>query len=850
MKTLNINASETLRTNSRVTRWAFILLSIFALMSMAARAQVTYTPVFTNIWVVAPGTYADLPNTGNNVRGIAINPITTNILYASTTGGTNNGNNHVATLAFGSGSNYLANLDGTGFGAGTVATSGIRVSDDGHIYACNVSGAPASTFKIWRWDSDTDTSVAPLVVYNSGAGTSFQWRLGDYIDLRGSGSNTEIVVVGPGSGANITTNFVIFRPTDDTCTTFTNFSITIPGSSASLNLCGAGVAFEGTNNAIWIRRAGSQETRRISYDPVALTAVVTRTNNVDQSTCQGLKYYAGTNGVQLLATVQGNTGAGGVQLCRVFNLSASGSSGALVSVLSSSLTVPGFANGNGLGNVDFQKGYFVFGTPNNGISLYQLGFTTQSPPSTILAASASTIVAGYSETFTAAASGTPPLSYSWYYNTNTLIPSALTNVYNLPSVQTGNSGVYTVIVTNLYGATTNSTTITVLPNGASALTTNIWSLAPGSRPYLTTSDTQRGLGYDTNLNRLVLVTRSPTNGIILLDGTTGADAGNLDITALLALTPPGAYPINLCGVADDGIVYVANLITSADSDTFVIYSWTSADPSATIGQAYAGNPGGALGWTGPIGRIGDTMAVRGAGVNTEILCTFRNGTNVCVFTTSDGVNFTPHIVGITNLVQSIGSTDPFTAASPLGLGCAFGLGDTFWAKSTSYNLRLVSFDLASGNGAVIGNYVMPASEAPLGVDPQNGYAALVGVNEFPMNLSIYDITSPLGPTIGTLVDRELFAVSNANGNGTGAVVFDVAGGRIFSLSSNSGIIALSYAGRLALAQISGQQVLTWPTTASTLQSSTDVLGPYLDVAGAASPYTNSTDAQKFFRLKK
>jgi len=45
------------------------------------------------------GTYADLPADANNtVRGIAISPVTTNVLYASRTS-----SNHVSTVAFAGG---------------------------------------------------------------------------------------------------------------------------------------------------------------------------------------------------------------------------------------------------------------------------------------------------------------------------------------------------------------------------------------------------------------------------------------------------------------------------------------------------------------------------------------------------------------------------------------------------------------------------------------------------------------------------------------------------------------------------------------------------------------------------
>ncbi|MEI9866250.1 MAG: immunoglobulin domain-containing protein [Limisphaerales bacterium] len=351
-----------------------------------------------------------------------------------------------------------------------------------------------------------------------------------------------------------------------------------------------------------------------------------------------------------------------------------------------------------------------------------MGFVTNAPPSVTASASAATIIAGFGATFTATAAGTPPLSYQWYFNTNTLIASATNSAYTLPAIQTGDAGVYTVIVTNLYGLATNSASVSVLPNGSSLLTTQIWSLAPGSRPYLTTDNNQRGLAFDPVLNRVVLVSRSSTNGVHLLDADTGADAGELDYSALLAFTPPGTFPINMTGVGDDGAVYVANLITSGTADTFAIYRWDSATPTASVVPAYYDNPG--------LGRIGDTLAVRGAGVNTEILASFRTGTNVALFTTGDGVNFSFNLITITNL------PDDAQANGFAGLGLAFGPGNTFWAKSTGFNLRQVAYDLASNSGSVIATYVLPGTEAPIGVDNTNGYVAAIGVSESPQNPSV------------------------------------------------------------------------------------------------------------------
>ncbi len=831
MKSCNSTSSLARRQRAWFSKKMFLPV-VAAFLAVGASAQVTYTPVFTNLWVVVAGTYPDLPaSSGNNVRGIAIDPLTTNVLYASTAAGSN----HVSIVSFSSGSNFVASLNSQTISAGTVGMEGVRAADDGNIYTCNLSGAPASRYLIFKWPSEA-TGVTPTVVYDSGAGTSFQWRIGDYMDVRGSGINTEIVAVGNGSGANITTNFVIFRPTDSTCVTFTNFSITIPGGLA--NYCGAGVAFEGTNNALWIRQAGSQNTRRVAYNPTSLTAVFTATNTVDQSVCQGLKYLSSTNGVQMLATVQASTGSGSAQIARVFQINTNAPFAPFVSVLSSNIpAVSGSVNGNGLGNVDARNGFLVFGAPGHGLSFFQLGFITTAPPSSSATASSSTIIAGFNQTFTATASGSSPLAFQWYFNTNTLIVGATNSIYTITNVQVANAGVYNVIVTNKYGSATNFlSAFTVLPNGSSLLTTQLWSLAPGSRTYIDTADTQRGLAYDATSDQLILVSRTSTNGIHLLNADNGADQGSLDTSVFVSQTPPGTFPINMVGVGDDGVVYVGDLITSGASDSFAIYSWTSASPTGTFGVAYIGNPG--------IGRLGDTIAVRGAGVNTEILCSFRTGTNVALFNTTDGVNFNFNLIAITNLPAGA------QANGFAGLGLTFGPGQTFWAKSAGFDLRQVSYDPVNGVGGVINDYTnVPGMETAIGADNLNGYVAAIGVTEFPQNLVIYDAFASGGPSLTSIVDRKFFPTSNANGNGTGAVAFDVAGGRIFALDTDNGIIALKYAGKVSIAQIAGQQVVTWPTTSSVLQSATSVVGPYADVVGATSPYTNSTGSVQFYRLR-
>jgi uncharacterized repeat protein (TIGR03803 family) len=82
-----------------------------------------------------------------------------------------------------------------------------------------------------------------------------------------------------------------------------------------------------------------------------------------------------------------------------------------------------------------------------------------------------TVIASNTASFTNAATGTAPLSYQWYFNTNTLLSGQTGAILVLPSATTNQAGYYTVIVTNLYGSATSSpATLTVITIVAPAIT--------------------------------------------------------------------------------------------------------------------------------------------------------------------------------------------------------------------------------------------------------------------------------------------------------------------------------------------------------------------------------------------
>jgi pectate lyase len=64
-----------------------------------------------------------------------------------------------------------------------------------------------------------------------------------------------------------------------------------------------------------------------------------------------------------------------------------------------------------------------------------------------------TVAAGQTVSFVVIAGGSAPLSYQWYFNTNTPVASATNSLLTLANVQATNAGIYSVIVSNSVGST-------------------------------------------------------------------------------------------------------------------------------------------------------------------------------------------------------------------------------------------------------------------------------------------------------------------------------------------------------------------------------------------------------------
>ena len=798
-----------------------------ALASLVTTTQAQLiSPAVTNIWRFVAGTEYDfLAAADGLVRGVSLNPVTGNVIYATRAGGSN----HLAVIDGVTGL-VTTRLSGVGVTGGTLALTQVKVADDGVIYAANLAAA-TSTLKIYRWDSDS-TTLDPTNVF-SFAGVST--RYGDTMDLRGSGTNTQIIISGSGA-----TKFALLTTKDgwnfnaetNELGVLTNYmtEINLPAGLAAGDI-GKALAFDGTNNAFFGKRDATSPNniRYVTFNPTLLTSVLV-TNASADGRLIGFDL-ATTNGFKVVGGVlygSGTTLLADQHRARFYDVTTTNTAQLIFDDPLTQPTPTYFANGNAVSAADGQNGRIVVLEPNNGIALYQLYLVTNPPPSiTSQPVGSTNVLTGGFYTLSVSSSGSS-LRYQWFLGAGSL--SGKTNAsLNLTNITIADAGNYTVVVTNVGGAVTSSVaTIGLQPSVLTTEAAKLWQVLAGSRSYITTDNNQRGMAFHALSNQVLVVNRAGTLSINQVDASTGANVTNLNMTGVGPQVGE-QFQISAAGVADDGAIYVCNLANITSGGFFTIYRWADANPATVATVAYGpDNPG--------VGRIGDVLAVQGSGVNTKILASSRSGTAVVVFTTSDGVTFTPNIVDV--------ALAPTPApAGFAGLGLAAGAGDSFWATAGGFQLRKVVYDLVNATNDVVAS-LGGQTGSNIGVDEVNSFVASVGSGDTPANLRILDISDPTSPA-AVLVDQEFFCSDNDNSNGTGAVAFDVAGGRVFALDSNNGLIALKYAPRLK----ANGNVLTW-TGPGVLQSATTVTGPYNDIVGSTSPLTTNTTGNVFFKVRR
>jgi hypothetical protein len=353
---------------------------------------------------------------------------------------------------------------------------------------------------------------------------------------------------------------------------------------------------------------------------------------------------------------------------------------------------------------------------NNGLTASTIDPVPLGPPTFVQDLPATTrVLNGATATFQVQAV-TDVTNYQWYSN-NVPIAGANTYFFTLPNVTTNMSGiVFKVTVVNAAGSATSAdSTLTVLDVAnffhPITLWSNIASATPITDPtnYITSgggggTPNERCIAYNALSNQLLVVRGASfiNTRIFVLDADTGAFLYNLKTNGISGQ----AQTLALCGigVADDGAVYAANV---AVDSTFKIYRWadtgSNTSPVVIFGtnsSAASADPLACKG-LGTFLRFGDTLAVHGSGIDTEIVIDSQTPTKyAAILRPTDGsmLNWAPD----GKLLQNVQGSYGFEAyGTVIGrslqfgpvINGPFGPFPTFWQKRFNGN---AGAPLASG----------------------------------------------------------------------------------------------------------------------------------------------------------
>ncbi|MGE3309517.1 MAG: immunoglobulin domain-containing protein [Limisphaerales bacterium] len=726
------------------------------------------------LWSVAPDERFYV-GTANLERGIAFNPVSKNVLLVSRAAGPKV---HVLRGTDGSDGSeetgeprILSPLDETGEGpinGGTFTLNLVGAAADGAVYACNLATS-IGTVRIYRWTDDapeTPVSVAysgdPLEgIAEPGSGQDI--RFGDNFAVRGAGAATQLVQTSR-NGKYI----VLYTTTDGL--TFTATTIASPGDVAGK--IGLGVAF-GSGDTLWATTSGNA-LHRLQFNlaadgaPASVQLLGSVPSTVVSLNTTGVSFDPLT---RRLATADYTA-----HTLSVFD--ASDPTG-LIPVGDPVPFLGANANGNGTTATALGDDTVVGLDSNNGIIAVQVEKSVVVDPPVITAQPVGgTVYEGGAFTFGVAAQGTPPFGYQWTFNDSVPLPGATGAQFVITNVTEADAGTYSVTITNASDmpAVSSAATLVVRKPLNAGILRPAWTLLPGDRPYLTSDNTQRGLAFNPATGNLLVASRSPVNTIAVLDAATGTHRHNLRTTTAEE-TPVfvgGTLALNMIGVADEGAVYAANLITDASTAALQIYRWDNDSPD-TVPVVTSLPPELSI-----AERWGDTLDVRGSGATTQILLGTRGvapqeGRKFAVLTTTDGLEFAGQIF-----------TVPDAPSTAFGLGIAFGSGNRVFGTANGQPVIQASFNPADGTATLDRTYAAP--EIPTAVSfiayhSSSNWLAGVAL-ENPDNVLLHQF-NPTGDPV--LVDQRLILPKVPNANGTGSL--DFGGNRLFVLDTNHGLRA-------------------------------------------------------------
>lgn len=320
---------------------------------------------------------------------------------------------------------------------------------------------------------------------------------------------------------------------------------------------------------------------------------------------------------------------------------------------------------------------------------------------------------------------------------------------------------------------------------------NGW-LAPGSNPYVTTGNFERGMGWNPVTKNIVLPSRSGGNFVAIINGTTGIVTGTLNTTGVSG----GTLAMMGAGVSADGEIYVPNLQSGSSAlSPFKIYKWTgeSDTNAATIAfsQVNPQTTNGAF-------RFGDAFDVYGSGTSLKFAAAGSTSSGATAGLPNNSNFMIGSLDGLnTNTIyRNIPNT--LTSSNDYRLGITFVDADTIIGnQGTSAKITdFVAATTLSNTGAIVtGSIAMGAADRPLDYTVINGQALLAVVNTNSSLISIYDITNPAAAALLT-TGSTVSGVLSPNGNATGGLqwgeMLTPTSQVLYAMSTNQGIQAMVF----------------------------------------------------------
>jgi len=825
-------------------------LSSSATLSVGA---VKSTTLLSNIWTLLPGDRTYLA-TSNTERSIAYNPVTSNLLLVS-----RSPSESVIVLDSSTGIekrtlnvSTVGTTDDNSFGLSLIA-----VADDGVVYAANDSfNVGTVDYTIYQWPSDSSTTE-PTVSFTGDPASAVEsgLRWGTSLAVRGAGAATQILVA-PTTGTNV----VLLQTSDGLDFRDANPPTVISVNGVPSGFAELGLAFGPGTNTFWAKTAGDAlYLVRFDLTTGVGTVLNVYSNNIVPSNVRGIgtdkaqKYLAGV-AVDISDNVQ------------VYSISDLTATPQLLDQKVFPLKNANTASG-GPASIAFGGAYLYALDCNNGIKAFHID-TNYIPPSLSISSQPAntTVLQETAASFSVGAAGTQPIYYQWRFN-GTNIAGETNFTLTLNRVSPQQAGVYSVIVSNFFSSLLSSNaTLTVTPIYDTAQMTNIWHLAPGDQTYMGTNSLERGIAYNPVTTDLLLVSRSPSESIVVLNSKTGGFKHFMNVDYALPTITGVSFGLNMIGVADDGVVYAGSFTVNPQTTSYQLLRWENDSAQTYSTFAFDGDPAGDI---DPGLRWGDNIAVRGSGTNTQVLIAPASGTNVVLLRTQTGADFQneipPSVIAVNGVPSGFAQ-----------VGLAFGPGtNTFWAKTGSQALYLVQFDLNANTGAVLYAYTDTNLLGSLHCIAADSKQNLLGGYSLtsPNSAVLFDISNlATGPV---LRDQELFYTDFSGGpvgGGTGASAFG--GNYFYVLDSNNGIMAFlidtNYSAATPLTSFSissiatlagGNVVLKWPTvtghtyqveTATTLSNTTvwTTLGNVITATDKTTAITNTIDSTtRYYRIK-